>query len=210
MRRTKEQAAETGRQILNAAERLFLERTYDAVSLEDIAAAAGVTRGAVHWHFRNKQGLLLALRDRATGAFRQLADELADDVNGASLDRLGELLCSMFAELHADPRQKGLLRVMLPLDLSPPDPADDSDSRDRHDVQLAFTRIFEAAEKASGLPPPWTPATAASMLCATVYGLIFEWALGRSRSDLVPDGQAFIRMVLSNWRAAVQPPDGVA
>ncbi|WP_046864018.1 TetR family transcriptional regulator, partial [Microvirga massiliensis] len=62
MRRTKEQAAETRRLILEAAERLFLERDYETVSLEEIAAAAGITRGAVHWHFHNKQGLLLAIR----------------------------------------------------------------------------------------------------------------------------------------------------
>jgi TetR/AcrR family acrAB operon transcriptional repressor len=34
-------------------------------SLEKIAAAAGVTRGAVYWHFRNKSELFFAMREDA-------------------------------------------------------------------------------------------------------------------------------------------------
>ena len=38
-------------QILDAANALFAERAYDEVSIEDIAGAAGVTRGLVHHYF---------------------------------------------------------------------------------------------------------------------------------------------------------------
>ena len=51
MRRTKEQAEQTRVAILEAAERLFLEKGVAQCSLEQIARAAGVTRGAVYWHF---------------------------------------------------------------------------------------------------------------------------------------------------------------
>lgn len=65
MRRTKEQAAETRQTILRVAAALFLDRDYETMSVQEIAEATGVTRGAVHWHFQNKQGQLFAIRDQA-------------------------------------------------------------------------------------------------------------------------------------------------
>lgn len=198
MRRTKEQAAETNRQILDAAENLFLEKGYDNVSLEEIAAAAGMTRGAVHWHFKNKQGLLLALRERARESFTRLADELAESKDGASLDKLGDHLADMFERLHSDPRQQGLLRVMIRLSLL--EKGVEQEDSFRHGMNTAFVRIFQTIQDDSGLPPPWTPETAASILSATIHGFVMEWALGKSPLSLVPEGQMFIRMILANWR----------
>lgn len=60
-RRTKEKALLTRESILDAGERLFVERGYWPVSLEDIAESAGVTRGALYWHFSGKGDLLLEI-----------------------------------------------------------------------------------------------------------------------------------------------------
>ncbi|OKN92428.1 hypothetical protein AM473_004620 [Pseudomonas aeruginosa] len=57
MRRTKEDSEKTRTAILLAAEELFLEKGVSHTSLEQIARAAGVTRGAVYWHFQNKAHL---------------------------------------------------------------------------------------------------------------------------------------------------------
>ena len=57
-RKTKAQALETRNQILDAALAHFSEQGVAATSLADIAAAAGVTRGAIYWHFKNKADLL--------------------------------------------------------------------------------------------------------------------------------------------------------
>src|ERR1700742_1613468 len=48
-------------QLLAAAERLFAERGFLAVRLEDIGAAAGVSGPAIYRHFPNKESLLVAL-----------------------------------------------------------------------------------------------------------------------------------------------------
>ncbi|MBJ3814647.1 multidrug efflux transporter transcriptional repressor AcrR [Shimwellia pseudoproteus] len=56
-RKTKQQALETKRQIIDVAIRLFSQQGVSATSLADIAKAAGVTRGAIYWHFRNKSDL---------------------------------------------------------------------------------------------------------------------------------------------------------
>ncbi|MGH2929244.1 MAG: helix-turn-helix domain-containing protein, partial [Solirubrobacteraceae bacterium] len=48
-------------QLLSAAERLFAERGFLAVRLEDIGAAAGVSGPAIYRHFPNKESLLVGL-----------------------------------------------------------------------------------------------------------------------------------------------------
>ena len=63
-RRTKIEAAATREQLLDAAERVFRERGVAHTSLAEVAAAAGVTRGAVYWHFRDKADLFDAMCER--------------------------------------------------------------------------------------------------------------------------------------------------
>lgn len=60
-RRTKEEAAQTRAVLLFTAMRLYAERGVNAVSLKEIAAACGVTHGALYWHFRNRDDLLQQL-----------------------------------------------------------------------------------------------------------------------------------------------------
>ena len=197
---TRKLSSETERQILIAAETLFLDNGYDKVSLDAIAAMAGVTRGAIHWHFKTKHGLLLALRDKGQEPFRRLADELSSDTGTASIEKLGDLLCEMLSELERDPRQRGLLRVTLRLDLTLADRAEHGGTSFYEEMASIMLRIFDAIERDAGLAFPWTPQMAASMLSATIVGLVIEWALEQQDLRLSTDGATFIRMILSSWR----------
>jgi len=70
-RRKNDPAAMRGR-ILDAAFELFQEQGYNASSVHDIAARAGVTGGAFHHHFRNKKALGLAvIAERVAAAVEQ-------------------------------------------------------------------------------------------------------------------------------------------
>jgi TetR/AcrR family acrAB operon transcriptional repressor len=64
-RRTKEEAAATRDSILDAAEKLFVEQGVSRTTLQHIATAAGVTRGAIYWHFDDKGALFNAMMERA-------------------------------------------------------------------------------------------------------------------------------------------------
>lgn len=61
MRRTKEDAEITRQQLLKSALVIFSEKGYTTTRLTDIAEAAGVTRGAIYWHFGSKKELLLQM-----------------------------------------------------------------------------------------------------------------------------------------------------
>ena len=51
-RRTKAEAQATRNALIDAAERLFDSQGVSRTSLQDIAQAAGATRGAIYWHFK--------------------------------------------------------------------------------------------------------------------------------------------------------------
>jgi len=61
MRRTKEEADQTRKKLIENALESFSEKGYESTRLEDIARKAGVTRGAIYWHFKNKDDLIIAV-----------------------------------------------------------------------------------------------------------------------------------------------------
>ena len=64
MRRTREQAKETRHAILQAACELFTEGDFSQITLNQIAERAGLTKGAIYWHFKNKNDILLRIIKR--------------------------------------------------------------------------------------------------------------------------------------------------
>ena len=98
-------AAETRDRLLRAAADVFAERGYDGTRVADIAAAAGVSNGALYAHFASKAELLVdALR---THGRRELADMFAADPSRS----ITELLLVIGRRLPRRPDARGFLLV---------------------------------------------------------------------------------------------------
>jgi TetR/AcrR family acrAB operon transcriptional repressor len=107
-RRTKEEAAATRDSILDAAEKLFVEQGVSRTTLQHIATAAGVTRGAIYWHFDDKGALFNAMMERAIlplEAEMQVLDQVESD------DPLVDLRNHMLAVLDRTVNDPGARRV---------------------------------------------------------------------------------------------------
>jgi AcrR family transcriptional regulator len=79
---TTELSAETRARILGTAWRLVTDRGAGAVTVKEVAAAAGVSRQLVYFHYQNRAGLLLAMarhQDRSSGFTREVAAARALD-----------------------------------------------------------------------------------------------------------------------------------
>lgn len=63
MRRAKEDMLQTRQIILKSAFKKFYEQGYESTTLADIVEDVGLTRGAVYWHFKNKEALFRAVVD---------------------------------------------------------------------------------------------------------------------------------------------------
>lgn len=113
VRRTKEEAQETRSQILEAAEKAFYERGVARTTLADIATLAGVTRGAIYWHFSNKADLVQAMLD----TLREPLDEMARaSESEEELDPLGcmrKLLVHLFHQVALDPKTRRINEILF-------------------------------------------------------------------------------------------------
>ncbi|TXH00405.1 MAG: TetR family transcriptional regulator [Rhodocyclaceae bacterium] len=76
VRKTKEEAGKTRKDIIDAARRVFHECGVSRSSLDKIAKEAGVTRGAVYWHFEDKAALFFAMREDVFAPLIERTDAL--------------------------------------------------------------------------------------------------------------------------------------
>src|SRR3954464_1065369 len=79
VRRTKADTEKTIDELLDSAIKLFIKKGYSAVTLEQIAAGIGMTRGAFYHHFRSKEDILNALITRERNSFENRLGELFEE-----------------------------------------------------------------------------------------------------------------------------------
>lgn len=112
MKKTAAEAAKTRQAVLDAALQVFSARGYSATTLDEVARAAGVTRGAVYWHFANKAELYRALLqmygDRSLPIIQQAAQE-----GGSFLDVCERVLSRLLASLESDIELRAMMELTL-------------------------------------------------------------------------------------------------
>jgi len=113
MRRTKEDAARTRAAIVEGALACFDRYGITSATMEQIAAEAGVTRGAVYHHFGGKGDILRAIREHVSLPLLDEANTelLRRDGTGA-LDRIERFLAAFLSTLENDARTRQALVVM--------------------------------------------------------------------------------------------------
>ncbi len=111
-RRTKEEAEETRVQILDATERVFHEKGVSRASLAEIAAAAGVSRGAIYWHFENKNDLFQAMLERIHMPLEQLARASESEDEPDPLGRMHQLLVRLLKRVELDPQSRRIHEIL--------------------------------------------------------------------------------------------------
>jgi TetR/AcrR family acrAB operon transcriptional repressor len=187
VRKTKEEALATRGRILDAAEELFQAQGVAGTSLQDIAAAAGVTRGAIYWHFEHKGDLFNAMMERVCLPLEQSAPACAR--GAAPLEALREHLVGVLAQVAADPK---LQRVFDIATHKVEYVGEMCAVRDRHlsgraDHLAVVERALKAAQRRHEVVR--TPArTLAIGVHALVDGLIHNWMLDPAGFDLAAVG----------------------
>jgi len=185
-RKTREDAAATREQLLDAAERVFRDRGVTRTSLAEVAAEAGVTRGAVYWHFRDKADLFTAMCQRATSPLDTLAERASEAETGSPIEALRDLCVDALAHLAGDPRAQAVFEIMFHRSELAGELACVAERHDR-DCAHARTRVgtmIAKAVAAGELPRDVDVPLAAQALYAFVTGLMHEWTLDPSSFDL--------------------------
>lgn len=113
-RKTKEQARETRQQIVDAAKTVFHHWGVNRSSLDRVAQATGLTRGAIYWHFKDKAELFLAVRENVLSPVLEEIDSiLSADRYADPLDRIEASLRRFFQNLDDYPGVRMVLETMV-------------------------------------------------------------------------------------------------
>jgi TetR/AcrR family acrAB operon transcriptional repressor len=113
VRRTKEEALETRNRILDAAEKVFFEKGVSHTTLADIALEAGVTRGAIYWHFANKGDLFTAMFDRSLLPLDELIEATLDTRELDPLGRLRDIFIWCMRNIALDAQRRRVFDILF-------------------------------------------------------------------------------------------------
>ena len=203
VRKTKEEAQETRNAILDAAEMVFQQRGVSHTSLAEVASAAGVTRGAIYWHFANKADLFDALIKRVFEPLEAKLVELQQQVNDDPIDMLRSITLYFLDRLANDPRYFRVLEIIW---LKCEYVGEMAAIRDVHlECGNHFLNInveaFRVAKERGYLRASIDPRRAAIGLIALVDGLVVNWTLDNLLLPLSSDGPIIIDAYLDGLRS---------
>ena len=211
-RQTKERAEQTRQRIVDAAEQVFYRRGVARASLEEIAREAGVTRGAVYWHFADKVEVFIAVENRAKQPYEQMRAALRSSVPCAgsateAMQALETSIVEAFERIQSDELARMRLTVML-LRCDYVDEMAPALERQAAATRSFFSELqhyFNAV-----IPPPapgsdWQPEEAAQVLQVVVHGSFMRWL--RSPDEFpIGRGVIAIRAFIEALRKAWIPP----
>lgn len=197
VRKTKEEALATRARILDAAELLFHSQGVSATSLQDVAASAGVTRGAVYWHFSDKADLFNAMMERVCLPMEEpgaLADQQAPALQALRSHLLGIL------RRVAEDEQVGRVFEIATRKIEHVDAL--RAIRDRHlqgrgEHLKQLERVLRGAQKRAEIRPTPGARQIAMGLQALLDGLIHNWMLDRTSFDLLAAGRSAVDIYLA-------------
>lgn len=202
VRRTKDEAQETRSHILDTAERVFQKQGVSSTSLDDIARAAGVTRGAIYWHFKNKVDLFDALMQRVSLPMEDMAACAGDDME----DPLGYVRACALAwieRLTIDPQCQRMQEICH-YKVEYVDEMEQLRARHIECSTNALTLVergMRNAAKKGLLAPAVNPKLAAVGLHAMVVGLIQNWLLDPKSFSLAKTAERLVDSYLDGLRA---------
>ncbi len=113
VRKTKEEANITKELIFDAASEVFLSKGVASSSLKDIAKQAGVTRGAIYWHFKNKLELFKELYIQTHNNLKLLLKAVTSDKTPNNLVKFRIVLADLLRDVMINDKIKKILTIFL-------------------------------------------------------------------------------------------------
>lgn len=207
MRRTKAEAAETRAAILEAAEKMFFEKGVGSTTLDEIAAAAGVTRGAVYWHFSSKTDIFLELYNTFRLPLLNMLELRDPGCCGMdALTMIEDSACEWMQVMATDQQRQRMLTILLRTNFTEefaPVQQAMRELEELHNKQLE--QILQRAEANGKLAPGWTPAAACDAVKWMIKGICWDWLLSGRNFDLDLEGCGCLRRLFASFRNPSSP-----
>jgi AcrR family transcriptional regulator len=196
----KERQERTREQLVAAASRVFARRGYHQATVEEIAAEAGFSTGAVYSNFSGKEELFLSLADRQVSE-RVAEIEAVADAAEREDDAGAEAAAQFRAFLERDPDWPLLFYEFWSLSVRNPDLQGELAKR-RDSIRDALADTLERVAAQHGFELRFPPQTLATAIAASLNGLAFERA---ADPDALPD-EVFAEFVTAVLGCAIAAP----
>ncbi|WFS26172.1 TetR/AcrR family transcriptional regulator [Rhizobium rhododendri] len=186
---------------MRSAEAIFIEKGYDDTCLQEIAAEAAVTTGAVQWHFGQKMHILLALRDELCWHARILGKLHDAGMVEKPLKAVAELAASAINYFAANYNCRRIFQI-YDKKVSDTVAFYNEDRKFQQEVRATLGSVFGSAETRKELLDPWTSDTATYTFWFAMRGTFQTWLEEDSRFDLKSDGLRIVQTMLSSYGRA--------
>lgn len=205
-RKTKEGTEQTHTALLDAAESVFKEKGVAAATLNDIARAAGMTRGAIYWHFRDKSELVHAMCERATLPMEAMFNEITAVAGDDPLGSIRRLTVHALTQVAQSPQQQTVFDILFHKCEKTGEmaPMFEREQQSRSECHSQIEVLFCRAVKLGQLPADTDTPMAMQALHAFMIGLMHEWLLDPKAYDLAKHAESLVDTLLAGLRVA--PP----
>ncbi len=202
MRRTKEAAAETREQLLNAALVCFRRQGYSATTLDDIARQAGTTRGAIHWHFGNKVELFNTLVREQYERAATIFSEIYKLVEDSPLQQLRQLLIHWLSYVEEDEDFRAMLELLTLKTEVGPELAEglQENVRGQRRSLAYFASLIGKGIEMGEVRPEVEPDVAALAVLGMVNGIASLWLMDTMAFSLKGVAQETVDLFLHSIR----------
>jgi TetR/AcrR family acrAB operon transcriptional repressor len=206
VRKTREGAAATREALLDAAESVFRTKGVAHATLGDVAQAAGLTRGAVYWHFRDKDELLAAMCERAALPMEAMLACCGAAAEQPPLATLRNNAVQALMRLARDPRTLAVFDVVFNKSDGTGDASSMRDRRRLNDegCRQHVVGLLRRAVDAGELPPDTDVAMAAEVMRGFMLGVMHAWARDPAAYDLERAAYQMVDMLIAGL--AARPP----
>ena len=204
-RRTKQEAQATRSHILDTAELVFEQRGVSGTSLHEIAKAAGVTRGAIYWHFEDKADLFNAMMERATMPLEEGGGVCGFENSELSLAQMRDGFVAVLRQVVADPQMKRVFGIATHKVeyIGEMDAVRERHLSVRNGCLAGVERTLKQAMKRGELSRRVPARAAAVGLHALLDGLLQNWMLDPTGFNLVKVGTQVLNTYFAGLAAEV-------
>lgn len=197
-RKTKAEAQETYEALLDAAERVFSEKGVTNTTLNDVAGAAGMTRGAIYWHFKDKYDLLYALCDRTFLPMETLLNEISECQQLDPKVALKHSNMQFLQLVTGDQHQRNVCNIILHrCERTPEIKVFEKERTQKNECLGKIQSILDRAVSLGRLPADTDTWVAMQANHAFLIGLVHQWIDDPESYDLPLHAEGVVDMFLS-------------
>ena len=205
MKKTEQRQASIEK-LLDAALHLFVSMGYRSTNLEQIAGAAGLTKGAVYFYFGSKEAVLIELLDHVQTAVFDGAIKAVEQSGPTVTDKLVAFLHNA-AQLGITHRDEVLLLILMSLEFKEREgKVRDCVGRIYGRTQVLIERLIRAGRKSGEFRDDVPVRELAAIVMENHDGAFLEWY---RRSDSLK-GPDFVRALRSVVVSGLRRPSGIS